>query len=168
MTPEMETFNTSHKLRMLEVTLNTYQGARRHRQKRPQSETSSHKNLKHDRARVILNDINISPGQCYEKRNVVIRKKSPFIYHLPISLDDTQTQAYRFCLLRFPGLRATWQHEAHTAYLNIHNTANPLVNSFIYMVTIFDPKFGSYQTITHELETYTETKSVSWRSPPFT
>jgi hypothetical protein len=143
MTPEMESFNPSLKVRVLEVMLNTYQGARRHRQRRPQPETSSHKNLKYDWARVILSDINTSRGQRFEKLNIVIRTKSPFIYHLPISLDDTQTQAYRFRLLRTSDLRATWQHEAHTAYLNIYNTASSLVNSFISLVTSFYPKLGS-------------------------
>jgi len=96
MSPELETFNPSHTVRMLQVTLKTYQGARRHRHKRPQHETSSHKNPKCDTVRVTLSDINTSPEQCFEKRNIAIRVKSPFIYSLPISLDDNQTQAYRF------------------------------------------------------------------------
>lgn len=50
--------------------------------------------------------MNTLPGQCFEKLNISMRTKSPFIYRLPISLDDNQTQAYRFGLLRFSGLRA--------------------------------------------------------------
>jgi hypothetical protein len=88
---------------MLEVTLNTYQGARRHRQKRPQPATSSHSNLKYDKARVVLN-INTSPGQLFEKRNIAIRTNTPLMYHFPTSLDDTHTQVNRFRLLRFSGL----------------------------------------------------------------
>ena len=79
MTLEKETFNTFHKVMILEVMLNTYHGARRHRQKkRPQPETSSHKNLKYDIARVILN--HLTPNGHYMGRTAQLTSRCCIFY----------------------------------------------------------------------------------------